>query len=488
MAEEVEYPDGPNDQGEMFQRPGKLSDYLPSPYPNEEAARASNGGALPPDLSLIIKARHGGCDYVFSLLTGYVDPPAGVEIREGLNYNPYFPGGAIAMARVLFDGLVEYDDGTPGTTSQYAKDVVTFLNWAAEPEHDDRKKIGLQAIILMSTMTAIALYTKRFKWTTLKSRKIEHPGHPDATRARSVTDLWGPSVLSRGPKMLISTFYALFAAALVVSLGGVQAAPPTTTTNNDYVTVDNGKFRLGNKPFQYIGTSAYWLQLYSSFLSFDPCVYASPLRAASIDVASASTGPGLISGGDVLQMGSEAVSVFGVLIASLHLIHRALDNDDDMNKTLSEIVTEIPQSGVWLRVFHQNGTIELNTGENGIIRLDRIVRVAEQVGIHILFSLTNNWFPRVANKTQPTLKRDLDGQSLPRNYLSNDYGQVSLVNSDGTRLITSRVTTEDLVHDIFYTDPDIRKAHEAYVKTIVKRYATAKSVLGWEAANDPRCN
>ncbi|KAH0836622.1 cytochrome C1 family-domain-containing protein [Lanmaoa asiatica] len=112
--------------------PGKLSDYLPAPYPNEEAARAGNGGALPPDLSLIIKARHGAADYVFSLLTGYIDPPAGVEIREGMNYNPYFPGGAISMARVLFDGLVEYDDGTPATTSQMAKDVVTFLNWAAE--------------------------------------------------------------------------------------------------------------------------------------------------------------------------------------------------------------------------------------------------------------------------------------------------------------------------------------------------------------------
>lgn len=172
MAEEVEYPDGPNDQGEMFQRPGKLSDYLPAPYPNEEAARASNAGALPPDLSLIIKARHGGCDYIFSLLTGYVDPPAGVEIREGLNYNPYFPGGAIGMARVLFDGLVEYDDGTPGTTSQYAKDVVTFLNWAAEPEHDERKKIGLQAVILMSSLTLLSLYVKRFKWGPIKARKI----------------------------------------------------------------------------------------------------------------------------------------------------------------------------------------------------------------------------------------------------------------------------------------------------------------------------
>ncbi|CAG8600889.1 6959_t:CDS:2 [Paraglomus occultum] len=172
MAEEVEYTDGPDDTGEYFQRPGKLSDYLPRPYPNEEAARAANAGALPPDLSLMIKARHGGCDYVFSLLTGYVDPPAGVEIREGLHYNPYFPGGAIGMARVLYDGLVEYEDGTPATTSQMAKDVVTFLNWAAEPEHDERKKMGLKAITILSVMFILSIYLKRYKWTVLKSRKI----------------------------------------------------------------------------------------------------------------------------------------------------------------------------------------------------------------------------------------------------------------------------------------------------------------------------
>jgi ubiquinol-cytochrome c reductase cytochrome c1 subunit len=172
MAEEVEYTDGPDDQGAMFQRPGKLADYLPAPYPNEEAARAANGGALPPDLSLMAKARHGGVDYIFSLLTGYIDPPAGVELRDGMNYNPYFPGGAISMARVLFDGVVEYDDGTPATTSQLAKDVVTFLNWAAEPEHDERKQYGIKAVILFSALTAISLYVKRFKWSVVKSRKI----------------------------------------------------------------------------------------------------------------------------------------------------------------------------------------------------------------------------------------------------------------------------------------------------------------------------
>jgi ubiquinol-cytochrome c reductase cytochrome c1 subunit len=172
MAEEVEYTDGPNAEGEMFERPGKLADYMPRPYPNDEAARAGNAGALPPDLSLIVKARHGGADYIFSLLTGYMDPPAGVEIREGMNYNPYFPGGAISMARVLFDGLVEYDDGTPATTSQMAKDVVTFLHWAAEPEHDERKKYGIKAVILFSALTLLSLYVKRFKWTVIKNRKI----------------------------------------------------------------------------------------------------------------------------------------------------------------------------------------------------------------------------------------------------------------------------------------------------------------------------
>ncbi|KAK4051992.1 cytochrome c1 [Microbotryomycetes sp. JL221] len=172
MAEEVEYEDGPDANGEMFQRPGKLADYMPPPYANEEAARSGNAGALPPDLSLIVKARHGGADYINALLTGYVDPPAGVEIREGLNYNPYFPGGAIGMARVLYDGLVEYEDGTPATTSQMAKDVVTFLSWAAEPEHDQRKKMGMQATIILSALLALSIVTKRQKWAGLKSRKI----------------------------------------------------------------------------------------------------------------------------------------------------------------------------------------------------------------------------------------------------------------------------------------------------------------------------
>ncbi|ORX58897.1 cytochrome c1 [Hesseltinella vesiculosa] len=172
LAEEHQYVDGPDENGDMFERPGKPSDYMPRPYANDEAARAGNAGALPPDLSLMTKARHGGADYVFALLTGYMDPPGGVEVREGLNYNPYFPGGAIAMARVLFDGLVEYEDGTPATTSQMAKDVSTFLSWAAEPEHDERKKMGMKATVIITGLLAMSLWLKRFKFATIKTRKV----------------------------------------------------------------------------------------------------------------------------------------------------------------------------------------------------------------------------------------------------------------------------------------------------------------------------
>jgi ubiquinol-cytochrome c reductase cytochrome c1 subunit len=173
MAEENEYDTEPNDEGEIEKRPGKLSDYLPSPYKNDEAARAANNGALPPDLSLIVKARHGGCNYVFSLLTGYPEePPAGATVQAGLNFNPYFPGTGIAMARVLYDGLVEYEDGTPATTSQMAKDVVEFLNWAAEPEMDERKKMGLKVLVIGTALFALSVWVKRYKWSPIKTRKI----------------------------------------------------------------------------------------------------------------------------------------------------------------------------------------------------------------------------------------------------------------------------------------------------------------------------
>ncbi|TVY36309.1 Cytochrome c1,heme protein, mitochondrial [Lachnellula subtilissima] len=175
MAEENEYDSEPNDEGEIEKRPGKLSDYLPSPYKNDEAARAANNGALPPDLSLMVKARHGGCDYIFSLLTGYPEEtPAGAVVPEGLNFNPYFPGTGIAMARVLYNELVEYEDETPATTSQMAKDVVEFLNWSAEPEMDQRKKMGMKVLVLTSALFALSVWVKRYKWSPIKTRKVAY--------------------------------------------------------------------------------------------------------------------------------------------------------------------------------------------------------------------------------------------------------------------------------------------------------------------------
>ncbi|KAF2178500.1 cytochrome c1, mitochondrial precursor [Zopfia rhizophila CBS 207.26] len=173
LAEENEYDTEPNDQGDIEKRPGKLSDYLPSPYKNDEAARAANNGALPPDLSLMVKARHGGCNYIFSLLTGYPEePPAGAVVQEGLNFNPYFPGTGIAMARVLYDDLVEYEDGTKATSSQMAKDVVEFLNWSAEPEMDERKKMGWKVLAVTSVLFALSVWVKRYKWAPIKTRKL----------------------------------------------------------------------------------------------------------------------------------------------------------------------------------------------------------------------------------------------------------------------------------------------------------------------------
>jgi len=171
-AEQIQVSDGPDEQGNMFMRPGKLSDYFPSPYPNEEAARAANNGAYPPDLSYIVSARHGGEDYIFALLTGYCDAPAGVVLREGQYFNPYFAGGAISMAQVLYNEVIEYEDGTPATASQLAKDIGTFLKWTSEPEHDDRKRMVIKALGIFTFLTVISYYIKRHKWSSLKSRKI----------------------------------------------------------------------------------------------------------------------------------------------------------------------------------------------------------------------------------------------------------------------------------------------------------------------------
>lgn len=173
-AAEALIKDGPDDTGKMFERPGKLSDYFAAPYDNDQAARAANNGALPPDLSYIVLARHGNEDYIFSLLTGYQDAPGGIKLGEGQSYNPYFPGGAIGMAQVLYDELLEYEDGTPATASQLAKDVTTFLSWASSPEHDTRQRYAIKAIMLSPILIGTLWYLYRFKFMLLKSRKIQY--------------------------------------------------------------------------------------------------------------------------------------------------------------------------------------------------------------------------------------------------------------------------------------------------------------------------
>jgi len=174
LAASVMVTDGPDDKGEMYQRPGRLSDRIKAPYPNEEYARYINGGAYPPDLSVMVKARKQGADYIFALITGYIDPPAGITMRGGLHYNPYFPGGAIAMAKQLSDGQVEYEDGTPATESQMAKDVSTFLAWCSEPEQDERKRWAFKTILALSMTALIAGYYKRFRWSIVKTRRISY--------------------------------------------------------------------------------------------------------------------------------------------------------------------------------------------------------------------------------------------------------------------------------------------------------------------------
>ncbi len=167
IAAEYSIVDGPDEEGEMFERPGRPSDRFPSPFPNDKAAAASNNGAVPPDLSLIVKARTGGADYIHGLLTGYADPPADLEILEEQNYNLYFPGNVTAMAPPLFEDAVEYGDGTPATVEQMATDLSTFLAWAAEPEMEERKSMGIGVMLFLLVFTGVLYAVKRKVWADL---------------------------------------------------------------------------------------------------------------------------------------------------------------------------------------------------------------------------------------------------------------------------------------------------------------------------------
>jgi ubiquinol-cytochrome c reductase cytochrome c1 subunit len=156
-----------NDKGEPIKRPARPSDRFVRPYPNDAATREALNGALPPDLALIAKSRKGGPDYVFSLLQGYEAAPADVTLGDGLNYNKFFPGHQIAMPQPLDDASVTFADGTPNTLKQEAKDVATFLEWAAEPEADERKRIGWWVILFLVPMTVLLYVVKLRVWSKL---------------------------------------------------------------------------------------------------------------------------------------------------------------------------------------------------------------------------------------------------------------------------------------------------------------------------------
>ena len=164
IASEITVPGGTNDAGEAFERPALPADRFRSPFANDKAARAANGGALPPDQSLIIKAREDGPNYVHALLNGYVDPPAGTTVPAGQYYNEYFPGHFLAMPQPLHDGQVEYSDGTKATVEQMSKDVVQFLTWASEPTMERRKQLGVKAVVFLALLTGLTYGVKRKIW------------------------------------------------------------------------------------------------------------------------------------------------------------------------------------------------------------------------------------------------------------------------------------------------------------------------------------
>ena len=169
IAASFEVTDGPNADGEMFSRPARLSDKFPMPYPNEKAAQAANGGAYPPDMSVLAKARKGGVDYLYSVLLGYTEPPAGVTLDEGVYYNKFMYGNKIKMPKVLEDDLIEYGDGTLATEEQMAKDVVTFLMWSAEPHLEARHKMGFRAIIYLTILTILVYFSMKKIWSRVES-------------------------------------------------------------------------------------------------------------------------------------------------------------------------------------------------------------------------------------------------------------------------------------------------------------------------------
>ena len=170
IAASFEVKDGPNADGEMFMRPARLSDKFVMPYENEKAAQAANGGAYPPDMTVLVKARGDGVDYIYSLLQGYEDPPAGVTLDDGVYYNKYMYGNKIKMSNQLSDGLVEYSDGTNSSVEQMSKDVTTFLMWTAEPHLETRHKMGFKAIVYLIILTVLVYFSMKRIWSRIETK------------------------------------------------------------------------------------------------------------------------------------------------------------------------------------------------------------------------------------------------------------------------------------------------------------------------------
>ena len=170
IAANFEILDGPNPEGEMFTRPARLSDKFAMPYANEEEAKSANGGAYPPDMSVLVKARSGGVDYIYSVLLGYEDPPNDIILDDGVYYNKYMYGNKIKMANQLSDGLVEYADGTSATVEQMSKDVTTFLMWAAEPHLESRHRMGFKAIVYLIILTVLVYFSMKRIWSRIETK------------------------------------------------------------------------------------------------------------------------------------------------------------------------------------------------------------------------------------------------------------------------------------------------------------------------------
>ena len=171
IAASFEVIDGPNSEGEMFSRPGRLSDKFVKPYPNIRAAEAANGGAYPPDMSVLAKARKGGANYIYSILLGYDDPPEDFKLDDGVYYNKYMSGHNIKMPNALSDGLLDYADGTEATSQQMAKDIATFLTWASEPSLEARHKMGFKVILYLIVLGILVYFSMKRLWSRIETKE-----------------------------------------------------------------------------------------------------------------------------------------------------------------------------------------------------------------------------------------------------------------------------------------------------------------------------